>query len=74
MAAIDPPSVDESLGECRAVCHDNKYRLLPAMQIDQQLGDAMRREAQRVIAALTMKLEQVKEPPKVVWVKPHLET
>ena len=35
------------------------------------IGDAMRREAQRVIAALTMKLEQVKEPPKVVWVKPH---
>jgi 2'-5' RNA ligase len=34
------------------------------------IGDAMRREAQRVIAALTMKLEQVKEPPKVVWVKP----
>lgn len=34
------------------------------------IGDAMRREAQRVIAALTVKLEQVKEPPKVVWVKP----
>ena len=34
------------------------------------IGDAMRREAQRVIAALTMRLEQVKEPPKVVWVKP----
>lgn len=34
------------------------------------IGDAMRREAQRVIAALAVKLEQVKEPPKVVWVKP----
>ena len=34
------------------------------------IGDAMRREAQRVIAALTTKLEQVKEPPKVVWVRP----
>ena len=34
------------------------------------IGDAMRREAQRVIAALTVKLEQVKEPPKVAWVKP----
>ena len=34
------------------------------------IGDAMRREAQRVIAALTTKLEQVKEPPKVAWVKP----
>lgn len=34
------------------------------------IGDDMRREAQRVITALTIKLEQVKEPPKVVWVKP----
>jgi 2'-5' RNA ligase len=34
------------------------------------IGEAMRREAQRVIASLTTKLEQVKEPPKVVWVKP----
>ena len=34
------------------------------------IGDAMRREAQRVIAALTIKLEQAKEPPKVVWVRP----
>ena len=34
------------------------------------IGDDMRREAQRVIGALTVKLEQVKEPPKVVWVKP----
>jgi 2'-5' RNA ligase len=34
------------------------------------IGDGMRREAQRVIAALTMKLEACKEPPKVVWVKP----
>jgi 2'-5' RNA ligase len=35
------------------------------------IGEAMRREAQRVIGALTVKLEQVKEPPKVTWVKPH---
>jgi 2'-5' RNA ligase len=34
------------------------------------IGEAMRREAQRVIAALAMRLEQAKEPPKVVWVKP----
>lgn len=34
------------------------------------IGDDMRREVQRVIAALAVKLEQVKEPPKVVWVKP----
>lgn len=34
------------------------------------IGDAMRREAQRVIAGLSTKLEQVKEPPKVTWVKP----
>ena len=35
------------------------------------IGDAMRREAQRVIGALTVKLEQAKEPPRVAWVKPH---
>lgn len=35
------------------------------------IGDAMRREAQRVISALTVKLEQVKEPPKVAWVRPE---
>jgi 2'-5' RNA ligase len=34
------------------------------------IGEAMRREAQRVISALAVKLEQVKEPPKVAWVKP----
>ena len=34
------------------------------------IGDAMRREAQRVIGALSTRLEQVKEPPKVAWVKP----
>ena len=34
------------------------------------VGDAMRREAQRVMTALTIKIEQAKEPPKVVWVKP----
>lgn len=34
------------------------------------IGDEMRREAQRVISALGVKLEQVKEPPKVTWVKP----
>lgn len=35
------------------------------------VGDAVRREAARVIAALTGKLEAVTAPPKVVWVKPH---
>lgn len=35
------------------------------------IGDAVRREAARVIGALAMKLEQTaKAPPKVVWVKP----
>lgn len=34
------------------------------------VGDTVRREAARVIAALTGKLEAVKEPPKIVWVKP----
>jgi 2'-5' RNA ligase len=34
------------------------------------VGDAVRREVTRVIEALTGKLEAVKKPPKVVWVKP----
>jgi 2'-5' RNA ligase len=34
------------------------------------VGDAVRREAARVIAALSSKLEAAKKPPKVVWVKP----
>ena len=34
------------------------------------VGDAVRREVTRVISALTGKLEAVKTPPKVVWVKP----
>jgi 2'-5' RNA ligase len=34
------------------------------------VGDAVRREASRVIAVLTGKLEAVKKPPKVTWVKP----
>ena len=34
------------------------------------IGDAVRREAGRVIGALAMKLEAAKTPPKVVWVKP----
>jgi len=34
------------------------------------VGDGVRREAARVVAALTGKLEAVKKPPKVVWVKP----
>jgi 2'-5' RNA ligase len=34
------------------------------------IGDAVRREAARVIAALTGKLEAVKKPPKITWVKP----
>ncbi|HUQ89256.1 MAG TPA: RNA 2',3'-cyclic phosphodiesterase [Vicinamibacterales bacterium] len=34
------------------------------------IGDAVRREVARVVRALTGKLEAVKTPPKVVWVKP----
>lgn len=34
------------------------------------VGDAVRREVTRVVSLLTGKLEAVKTPPKVVWVKP----
>ena len=34
------------------------------------VGDAVRREAARVVSALQVKLEAAKTPPKVVWVKP----
>jgi len=34
------------------------------------VGDAVRREAARVMAALQMKLEAAKIPPKITWVKP----
>lgn len=34
------------------------------------IGDAVRREAGRVVSALQMKLEAARTPPKVVWVKP----
>ena len=34
------------------------------------VGDAVRREAARVVSALALKLEAAKTPPKVVWVKP----
>lgn len=34
------------------------------------IGDAVRREAARVVSTLMMKLEAAKTPPKVVWVKP----
>ena len=34
------------------------------------VGDAVRREVSRVVSVLTGKLEAVKTPPKVVWVKP----
>lgn len=34
------------------------------------IGDAVRREARRVIETLTGKLEAVQKPPKVTWVKP----
>jgi 2'-5' RNA ligase len=34
------------------------------------VGDAVRREAARVVSTLQMKLEAAKTPPKVVWVKP----
>ena len=33
------------------------------------IGDAVRREVTRVVSSLTGKLEAVKTPPKVVWVK-----
>ncbi len=33
-------------------------------------GDAVRREAARVVASLTARLDALKEPPKVTWVKP----
>lgn len=35
------------------------------------VGDAVRREASRVITALTGKLEASTRPPKVTWVKPE---
>jgi RNA 2',3'-cyclic 3'-phosphodiesterase len=34
------------------------------------VGDAVRREAMRVVATLSGKLEAVKTPPRVAWVKP----
>lgn len=34
------------------------------------VGDAVRREVTRVVTTLTGKLEAVKTPPKLVWVKP----
>ena len=34
------------------------------------VGDAVRREVTRVVSTLTGKLEAVKTPPRVVWVKP----
>ena len=34
------------------------------------VGDAVRREVTRVVSSLTGKIEAVKTPPKVVWVKP----
>ncbi len=34
------------------------------------IGDAVRREVTRVVSTLTGRLEAVKTPPKVVWVKP----
>lgn len=35
------------------------------------IGDDVRREVTRVVSTLTAKLEAVKAPPKVVWVRPH---
>ena len=40
------------------------------MFIAVDVGDAVRREVTRVVTTLTGKLEAVKTPPKVVWVKP----
>jgi RNA 2',3'-cyclic 3'-phosphodiesterase len=35
------------------------------------VGDDVRREVTRVVSTLTAKLEAVKKPPKVVWVRPQ---
>jgi 2'-5' RNA ligase len=35
------------------------------------VGDEVRREVTRVVSTLTAKLEAVKKPPKVAWVRPH---
>ena len=43
-----------------------KARVFVAVDV----GDAVRREAARVVSALQIKLEAAKTPPKVVWVKP----
>ena len=42
----------------------------PRCFIAVDVGDAVRREVTRVVSILTGKLEAVKTPPKVVWVKP----
>jgi 2'-5' RNA ligase len=35
------------------------------------IGDEVRREVTRVVSTLTAKLEAVKKPPRVAWVRPH---
>jgi 2'-5' RNA ligase len=35
------------------------------------VGDEVRREVTRVVSTLTAKLEAVKKPPRVAWVRPH---
>lgn len=43
---------------------------MPRLFIAIDVGDAVRAEVTRVVAALGAKLEAVKTPPKVTWVKP----
>ena len=45
-------------------------RLSQRMFVAVDVGDAVRREVTRVVTTLVDKLEAVKTPPKVVWVKP----
>jgi RNA 2',3'-cyclic 3'-phosphodiesterase len=60
---VDGPQVDQ-----RAMSMMPAPRARVFVAID--VGDEVRREAARVVSALTMKLEAAKTPPKVVWVKP----
>lgn len=41
------------------------------MFVGVDVGDEVRREVTRVVSTLTAKLEAVKKPPKVVWVRPQ---
>lgn len=43
---------------------------MPRLFVGVDVGEAVRREAARVIGLLSVKLEAAQKPPKVVWVKP----